>query len=314
MEPLKNIVSLFKDFENNILTEENFNNEIKDNNLIRDEKSNENNNLKIKVINEKNLDEKIDEAYHTTYNFKKPILYPINYYSFNQLKAKEKKYEKAHKLAFEEYQKKINLKDEKIWKNNRKNYELDEYEKQYFNKLFNKKIMTNKLAFMRECRIRDIIITNIRHMTIIPHDIAVSIIIFFIFSVLSCSFIFQKHAFWSMKTLSPAPSSSKHDHNDNCYNDDSCYCYDDPYKNIICISCSRSTGYYFKVSLNRAICVHESDGMSFCCKLIHILRLDLYICASGPCCILSSCYIHPVYLDTSKLSKVSIDAECHRVL
>ena len=175
MEPLKNIVSLFKDFENNILTEENFNKEIGNNNLIKDVKinqtENENNNLKIKVITEKNLDENFDEGYHTVYNFKKPLFYPVNYYSSNQLKAKEKKYEKSHKLAFEEFQKKINLKEEKILKNNRKNYELDEYEKQYFNKLFRKKIMTNKLAFMRECRIRDIILTNKLKCEFSPSDI-----------------------------------------------------------------------------------------------------------------------------------------------
>ena len=175
MEPLKNIVSLFKDFENNILTEENFNKEIGNNNLIKDVKinqtENENNNLKIKVITEKNLDENFDEGYHTAYNFKKPLFYPVNYYSSNQLKAKEKKYEKSHKLAFEEFQKKINLKEEKILKNNRKNYELDEYEKQYFNKLFSKKIITNKLAFMRECRIRDIILTNKLKCEFSPSDI-----------------------------------------------------------------------------------------------------------------------------------------------
>ena len=175
MEPFKNIVSLFKDFENNILTEENFNNEIGNNNLIKDVKKNqtenENNNLKIKVINSKNSDENFDEGHHTTYNFKKPLFYPVNYYSSNQLKAKEKKYEKSHKLAFEEFQKKINLKEEKIFKNNRKNYELGEYEKQYFNKLFSKKIMTNKLAFMRECRIRDIILTNKLKCEFSPSDI-----------------------------------------------------------------------------------------------------------------------------------------------
>ena len=175
MEPFKNIVSLFKDFENNILTEENFNNEIGNNNLIKDVKKNqtenENNNLKLKVISAKNSDENFDEGYHTTYNFKKPLFYPVNYYSSNQLKAKEKKYEKSHKLAFEEFQKKINLKEEKIFKNNRKNYELGEYEKQYFNKLFSKKIMTNKLAFMRECRIRDIILTNKLKCEFSPSDI-----------------------------------------------------------------------------------------------------------------------------------------------
>ena len=109
------------------------------------------------------IDERIfddfNNAYRTNYNFKKPKFYPINYYNSNQLKQKEKKYENIHKLAYEEYQKKINIKDDKIGKI-KKNHKLDEYEKQYFNKLFSKRQMTNKLAFLRECRIRDIILTN----------------------------------------------------------------------------------------------------------------------------------------------------------
>ena len=175
MEPIKDIVSLFKDFENNFLVE--------DNNNIEEKNSEENNesasagldrNLKTDLnsnfISERNFDG-FEEACRTTYNFKKPKFYPINYYSSNELKKKEKKYDDIHKLGLEEHKRKINIKEEKKEKYNKKNYELDEYEKQYFNKLFNKKEMTNKMAFMRECRIRDIILTNKLKCEFSPSDI-----------------------------------------------------------------------------------------------------------------------------------------------
>ena len=159
IEPLKNIVSLFKDFENNLLNEDNSN----DINIKEKEKKekidkNYNTDIQMNYIDERIFDD-FNNAYRTNYNFRKPKFYPINYYNSNQLKQKEKKYENIHKLAYEEYQKKINIKDDKIGKI-KKNHKLDEYEKQYFNKLFSKRQMTNKLAFLRECRIRDIILNN----------------------------------------------------------------------------------------------------------------------------------------------------------
>ena len=178
IQPFKNIVSLFKDFETKILSDEKKNNP--DNNDINfdENKTEENmknnilsnvcNNIKQYYINQRHFD--FDEPYRTTYNFKKPKLYPINYYSFNQLQNKEKKYEKAHKLAFQEFQKKINLKeDDKKAKSVKK--ELDEYEKAYFNKLYIKKPVTNKTVFMHECRNRDIIITNKLKCEFSPTDI-----------------------------------------------------------------------------------------------------------------------------------------------
>ena len=174
MEPLKNIVSLIKDFENNFLEEDNNNIEDKNfdksKNVIINQVKNVRTDITQNFINERNFDE-IENASCTTYNFKKPKYYPINFYSFNQLKRKEKKYENIHKLAFEEHLKKINLKDENIGKELRKNQELDEYEKQYFNKLFNKKEMTHKIAYNRECRIRDIILTNKLKCEFSPYDI-----------------------------------------------------------------------------------------------------------------------------------------------
>ena len=170
LQPLKNIVTLFKDFENDIMTEDD-NNEGK---VYNEKEINIDRNLKTDIkfdfIKERNFDG-FQQAYKTTNNFKKPKFYPINYYSYNQLRRKEKKYESSHKLGLEEHQRKINLKEEKQGKINRKAHELDEYEKQYFNKLFTKKEMTNKMAFMRECRIRDIILTNKLKCEFSPSDI-----------------------------------------------------------------------------------------------------------------------------------------------
>lgn len=171
--PFKNIISLFKDFENKFLDEEqNENNKIEEN---KDDKGNDldaikKNNIKTYYINEKNIDEP-SEPLRTTYNFKKPRLYPLNYYSSNQLKSKEKKYENSHKLGYEQFQKKINLKDDKKVKTYRKNNNMDEYEKAYFDKLFTRKPVTNKMVFNRECRIRDIIITNKLKCEFSPKDI-----------------------------------------------------------------------------------------------------------------------------------------------
>jgi len=168
IQPFKNIISLFKDFENKFLDEE-----PKDEN--KDDKGNDLttiNNKKVNTyyINENNLEES-NEPYRTTYNFKKPRLYPVNYYSFNQLKSKETKYEDSHRAGYEQFQKKINLKDGKKVKSYRKSHEMDEYEKAYFDKLYTRKPVTNKMVFMRECRIRDIIITNKLKCEFSPIDI-----------------------------------------------------------------------------------------------------------------------------------------------
>ena len=114
IQPLRNIVSLFKDFETKILSDENKDNNDNNDINVNENKTEENkgknmlnnvyNDIKQYYINQRNFD--FDEPYRTTYNFKKPKFYPINYYSFNQLKNKEKKYEKTHKLAFEEFKKK----------------------------------------------------------------------------------------------------------------------------------------------------------------------------------------------------------------
>ena len=179
VEPFKNIVSLFNDFETKFLADDdkkNNNNNNKEENKIEENKDNQNNNINInndgmktKIISGRNFDG-LYHPYRTTCNWKKPKLYPVNYYSFKQLKRKETKYENVHKLAFEQFHKKINLReDEHKAKTSRNN--LNEFEKAYFEKLYTKKEVTNKMIFNRECRIRDIILTNKLKCEFSPSDI-----------------------------------------------------------------------------------------------------------------------------------------------
>jgi len=182
VEPFKNIVSLFKDFEtkflsdddknnnnNNTNKEENKNEENKNKNSKTNDLNKDNDEVKTKIISGRNFYGLYDPC-RTTYNWKKPRVYPLNYYSFKQLKRKETKYEDVHKLAFEQFQKKINLKeDEHKAKTSRNN--LNEFEKAYFEKLYTKKEITNKMIFNRECRIRDIILTNKLKCEFSPSDI-----------------------------------------------------------------------------------------------------------------------------------------------
>jgi hypothetical protein len=179
VEPFKNIVSLFKDFETKYLADDDKNNN--NNNNKKENKNEENKDsktinlnkdidkVKTKIIRGRNFDGLYD-PYRTNYNWKKPRFYPLNYYSFKQLKRKETKYEDFHKRAFEQFQKKINIKeDEHKAKTTRKH--LNEFEKAYFEKLYTKKEVTNKMIFNRECRIRDIILTNKLKCEFSPSDI-----------------------------------------------------------------------------------------------------------------------------------------------
>jgi len=181
VEPFKNIVSLFKDFETKYLADDdknnnNTNNNNKEENKNEENKDNKNNDLnkdndgvKTNIINGRNFDELCD-PYRTTYRWKKPRFYPLNYYSFKQLKSKETKYDNVHRLAFEQFQKKINLRDDEHKAKTSRN-KLNEYEKAYFDKLYKRKEVTNKMIFNRECRIRDIILTNKLKCEFSPSDI-----------------------------------------------------------------------------------------------------------------------------------------------
>ena len=166
IEPLKNVISLFKDFEkeiekDEIKTEENEKNIKIDKNMdINKNNKKEDKNI---MINGNNFDE---IASRTTYNihpFKKPRFYPVNYYTSNQIMVKEKRYEDMHKIGVEEFQRKINLKstkDNAIKKIYKQKYIMDEYEKQYFKRLIKKERLSVKDAYFRNCRINDIILVS----------------------------------------------------------------------------------------------------------------------------------------------------------
>ena len=179
IEPLKNIISLFKDFEKEIEKEEiksdyNNNNDI-DKLKIEPEidlnsQQKEENNI---IISGNNFDQ---IASRTTYNsnpFKKPKFYPINYYSSKQVMQKEKRYENIHKLGIEEFQRKINLKsrDNSLEKLYKKKYVMDEYEKELFKKLIKREKLSLKDGYLRNCRINDIILVSKLKCEFSPKDV-----------------------------------------------------------------------------------------------------------------------------------------------
>ena len=88
--------------------------------------------------------------------FKKPLQYPINFYSTQQVKKKEH-FATTHKNTYEERNKKL-----------KKGYNSDRIAKQYLsdeiikniNELQRKKTINNKYAYKKESKTRDIIIGN----------------------------------------------------------------------------------------------------------------------------------------------------------
>ena len=165
IEPLKNVISLFKDFEKEIekeeiKTEENEKNVKIDKNEDINKSKKEDKNI---MINGNNFDEIGSKTTYNIHPFKKPRFYPLNYYTSNQIMIKEKRYEDMHKIGVEEFQRKINLKstkDNAIKKIYKQKYIMDEYEKQYFKRLIKKERLSVKDAYFRNCRINDIIIVS----------------------------------------------------------------------------------------------------------------------------------------------------------
>ena len=94
------------------------------------------------------------------YFMKKPLKYPINFYSSKQLEIKKKRYEKTHKEGWKEFKRKINIRN--VGYNSIKNINnpmaLCVLEPN--RDLQKKNIMTNKKVYLHECRIRDILISN----------------------------------------------------------------------------------------------------------------------------------------------------------
>ena len=176
IEPLKNVISLFKDFEKEIEKDDMKKEENKIEKIVKKEDNIDINKKERKniIINGNNFDE---IGSRTTYNphiFKKPKYYPINYYTSNQILVKEKRYEDMHKIGVEEFQRKINLKstkDNSIKKIYKHKYIMDEYEKQYFKRLIKKEKLSLKDAYLRNCRINDIILVNKLKCEFSPKDV-----------------------------------------------------------------------------------------------------------------------------------------------
>ena len=111
------------------------------------------------IYNNRFKTEREMEYYKRNFIKKKPIHYTYSDYNNLQLNQKQQKYEETHKKAFEQFKKKINLRDEneskKKFKTN-SSYNESEIDSNPFAKME----ITNKNAFLRDCRIRDIILTN----------------------------------------------------------------------------------------------------------------------------------------------------------
>ena len=153
---------------------------------IDDSSFNINNIKENKVLNLKlNINKNLNNKRAKTYNIMKYIPsvnkklkhYPKNFYSIQQLMLKTKKYEKAHKEAFEEFLTKINIKEDYLRK---LNYEKKS-DKIYrpltlgvmepSKNLFKFKKITNKSNYLRESRLRDIIVSKQLRCEYTPEDI-----------------------------------------------------------------------------------------------------------------------------------------------
>ena len=175
IEPLKNVISLFKDFEteiekDEIKTEENEKINGIDKNIDSNKNKKETKNI---IINGNNFDEIGSKTTYNSHPFKKPRFYPLNYYTSNQIMVKEKRYEDTHKLGTEEFQKKINLKttDNAIKNIYKHKYIMDEYEKQYIKRLIKKEKLSVRDAYLRKCRINDIILVSKLKCEFSPKDV-----------------------------------------------------------------------------------------------------------------------------------------------
>jgi len=181
IEPLKNVISLFKDFATEIEKEDNIDIEKTKSEQTTPIDNSKNNSNVIKkessvniTNNENNIELIASRTAYSPHIFKKPKLYPINHYALNQVIIKEKRYERMHKVGLEDFQRKINLKNEKenVIKNiYKKKYIMDEYEKEYFKRLFTKEKISVRDAYLRKCRINDIILVSKLKCEFSPRDV-----------------------------------------------------------------------------------------------------------------------------------------------
>ena len=178
IEPLKNIITFLKDFETEIEKDEikpegnPDQNKLEKKTQINDEDIN-NQKKKDMVITHNELEEVASRTAFNPHPFKKPKIYPVNYYNSKQLTYKEKRFEDKHRIGVEEFQKKINLKtnDNTLQKLYKKKYVMDEYEKQLFKKLISKSKISLKEGYLRNCRINDIILVSKLKCEFSPKDV-----------------------------------------------------------------------------------------------------------------------------------------------
>ena len=155
LKDLKN-GNIFKNLEENIL---NFNEE-NDKMVSNSFKEINGNNISVEYFKRKNNNKSSQICINNYFSLnnennslKKPLKYPINFYSNKQLEIKNKRYEKTHREGWKEFKRKINLK-----KNNKNVLSLCILEPNI--NLTKKKVMTNKIAYLIESKKRDIIISN----------------------------------------------------------------------------------------------------------------------------------------------------------
>ena len=105
---------------------------------------------------------------NNTTGLKRPLRYPINFYSVQQIKNKEG-FNDSHIISFEERAKRI----EKEYMENRKNHFNHLYQLNFNTKSLQKKkkVITNSYAYKKESRIRDMIIGNKLKCEFSPVDI-----------------------------------------------------------------------------------------------------------------------------------------------
>ena len=178
IEPLKNIITFLKDFETEIEKDEIKPEGNPDQNKL--EKKTQINDIDMNnqkkedmVITNNELEEVASRTAYNPHPFKKPKIYPVNYYNSKQLTYKEKRFEDKHRIGVEEFQKKINLKtnDNTLQKLYKKKYVMDEYEKQLFKKLISKSKISLKEGYLRNCRINDIILVSKLKCEFSPKDV-----------------------------------------------------------------------------------------------------------------------------------------------
>ena len=166
LKDLKN-GNIFKNLKEDILNFNEENNKTISNSFNLDKKNKikeiKGNNISVDSFKIKNnYNNKSSKIYINNYfslnnesNFlKKPLKYPINFYSNKQLEIKKKRYEKTHREGWKEFKRKIHL------KNKNKNLLSLCILEPNINLTKKKKIMTNKIAYLIESKKRDIIITH----------------------------------------------------------------------------------------------------------------------------------------------------------